>query len=201
MKLLREFHTFLTPLVVTVTAIAIGSFQPTNAVNFGEKNIDEDRVAIIATPYRHGHNLMIVEQIPYQRQCWSEHGSNPVTIDPLLLNFDFTSACNRSTDSNGYSIRLDGEDLGMDYLIDVVEQEGELHLVGIHRDPKVPRLYIGKTNGITEGSLKISLNKGWQLTKRTYQGQEVGHFYLSGSSVAMNSTKEATCPAIVGATK
>ncbi|MDJ0681359.1 MAG: DUF3747 domain-containing protein [Xenococcaceae cyanobacterium MO_167.B52] len=194
MKVLQK----LTPLVAVVSAISLTSFQPINAVNFGEKNIEEDNVAIIATPFRHGYTLMLVEQIPDQRRCWSEYGSNPVVIDPLLLEFDFTYVCKRSTDSNGYSIRLDQEDIGMDYLIDIVEEDGELHLVGIHRNPKVPRLYIGKTNGITEGSLKIFLNKGWQLTKRTYQGIETEHFYLSGSSVAINSTEATNCPAVVG---
>ena len=201
MKVLRKLHNYLTPFVFIVGAMAVDSFQPTNAVNFGETNIQEENVAIIATPYRHGYTLMLVEQIPHKRRCWSEHGSNPVVIDPLLLEFDFTRVCKRSTDSNGYSIRLDGKDLGMDYLIDIVEEGGELHLVGIHRDPKVPRLYIGKTHGIVEGSLKIFLNKGWQLTKRTYQGQQTEHFYLSGNSVAMNSTQEYNCPAVVGATK
>jgi hypothetical protein len=49
-----------------------------------------------------------LEQIPGKQKCWSESGSNPVMIDPLLLNFDFTGICRRATDSNGYSIRLDG---------------------------------------------------------------------------------------------
>ena len=192
MKVLQK----LTPLIAMVGAIGFGSFQSINAVDFGEKNIQEDNIAIIATPYRHGYNLMIVEQIPDRRQCWSEYGDNPVAIAPLLLEFDFTYMCKRSTDSNGYSIRLDREDMGMDYLIDIVEEDGELHLVGMHRDRDV-----GKTNGITEGSLKIFLNKGWQLTKRTYQGIETEHFYLSGSSIAINSTQETNCPAVVGTNK
>lgn len=192
----------LTSLIAMVSAISLGSFQPINAVDFDEQNVQEDDVAVIATPYRHGYTLMIVEQIPGERRCWSEHGSNPVAIAPLLLEFDFTYVCKRSTDSNGYSIRLDDEDLGMDYLLDIVEEAGELHLIGIHRDPKIPKLYIGKTNGVTEeGSLKIFLNKGWQLTKRTYLGKETGHFYLSGNSVTISSTQNTESPAVVGTSK
>ena len=160
------------------------SFFPLSSVfasSFGETEVDRDRFAVVAAPYRHGYNLLILEQIPGQRPCWSETGANPTLVQPLFLEFDFTNACLRSSDSNGYSIRFNNQDYGMDYLLSIVEREGELHLVGTPRDSSQPELHLGSTNGLGAGSLKIQLKPGWRLTKRTYNGTTTKHVYLSNS--------------------
>ena len=162
--------------------------RPTQAVSFGEQEVNQNDFVVVAAPYRHGYNLMIVEQVPGARQCWSENGVNPVFVDPLLLNFDFTNDCKRSVDSNGYSVRLDGQDYGMDYLVSIVETDGELQLVASSRDSKQPDILIGTTQGMGDGSLKIFLNPGWRLTKRTYDGSTTEHVYLSGDSTAQKSS-------------
>ena len=181
---------FLLPLKVLGLSASIFATllfsQPTQAVSFEEQSVDQRDFVVVAAPYRHGYNLMILEQIPNQRKCWSESGVNPVFVDPLLLNFDFTGACKRSVDSNGYSRRLNGQDYGMDYLLNIVEKNGELQLVATSRDSNKPDILIGKTNGIGTGSLKIFLNPGWRLTKRTYEGTTTQHVYLSGNSIAQN---------------
>ena len=158
--------------------------RPTQAVSFGEKEVNQNDFIVVAAPYRHGYNLMIVEQLPGARQCWSENGTNPVFVAPLLLNFDFTNDCKRSVDSNGYSVRLDGRDYGMDYLVNIVEAGGELQLVASSRDSETDDIVIGSTRGMGSGSLKIFLNPGWRLTKRTYEGTTTEHLYLSGDSTA-----------------
>ncbi|NEQ17127.1 MAG: DUF3747 domain-containing protein, partial [Moorea sp. SIO3E2] len=41
-----------------------------------------------------------------------------------------------------------GEDLGLDYILSIVERNGELLLVGKHRlDRKAPEVIIGRTGG------------------------------------------------------
>ncbi len=130
---------------------------------------------------------MILRQIPGQRQCWEEMESNSVTaIDPLLLNFNFAGSCERSTDSNGYSLRLDGEDYGLEYLLRIVERNGELVLVATHRsNPSQPEIIIGRTQGIISGFLKIDLDPGWRFTQRAYNGKILSHVYLTGDSTAI----------------
>ncbi|HEY9668329.1 MAG TPA: DUF3747 domain-containing protein, partial [Coleofasciculaceae cyanobacterium] len=136
------------------------------------------------------HQLLIVEQISPKQQCWSESGNNPVIIDPLLLNFDFSGICGRSTDSNGYSIRLADEDFGLQYLLRVVQRNGELQLVGTSRtNANAPDILIGRSGGMTNGFAKIVLQPGWRLTRRTYEGKPLGHVYL---------TNEQTLAQIVG---
>lgn len=168
-------------VLANVFATSLIAVPSVKASTFDEKEIDQRQVIAIAAPYRHGHNLVIIEQVPGKDKCWSEQGIAPVAVDALLMNFDFSGHCNRATDSNGYSVRLGGEERGSDFLLKIVEHEHELLLVATQRDPKQPPLILGRTNGKSDGISKIFLNPGWRFTKRSYQGKELGHFYLSDS--------------------
>lgn len=184
--------TFLKPITSCSLLMAglISYLNPAQALTFDQQEINQSQFIAIARPYgNQQYDLLIIQQIPGQRNCWSENGSNPVTINPLLLNFDFTGSCERSTDSNGYSIRIDGQDLGLNYLLRIVERNNELFLVGTSRtNPNQPDVVVGRTYGIAPGLLKISLNPGWRFTKRAYQGKVLGHVYLTGDSKAMAPT-------------
>ncbi len=170
-------------VVANVIAANFVTLKPATANTFDEKEIDPNSVIAIASPYRHGYNLVIIEQIEGKDQCWKEFGNAPVVVDPLLMNFDFTGHCRRATDTNGYSIRMAGREYGTDYLLDIVEQGGQLQLIATSRDPKLPALKIGSSRGPNNGgTTKIFLNPGWRFTKRSYQGKELSHFYFSGKS-------------------
>ncbi|MEA5532532.1 DUF3747 domain-containing protein [Crocosphaera sp. XPORK-15E] len=175
--------------VTTFALINIIPHLPVLASPFEQQEVKQDEFIAITRPYgENKYDLLIVRQIPGQRDCWSESGSNPVTIEPLLLNFNFTGSCERSTDSNGYSIRVDGEDYGLDYLLRIVERNGELVLVGTHRtNLSQPEIVIGRTHGIASGFLKIDLDPSWRFTKRAYGGQVLGHVYLTGDNAALQS--------------
>ncbi|MDJ0591185.1 MAG: DUF3747 domain-containing protein [Pleurocapsa sp. MO_226.B13] len=178
--------TFITNIIAT-SLIAIPSAK---ANTFDEKEIAQERVIAIASPYRHGYNLVVIEQVPGKDKCWAEHGISPVTVDPLLMNFDFTGHCRRATDSNGYSVRIGGEERGSDYLLKIVEEGNELVLIGTTRNGEAP-ITIGRTQGTTGGANKIFLNPGWRFTKRSYQGQELGHFYFSQGASTTAQTPQA----------
>lgn len=181
-------------LAATTAYFSVGTFNPANAATFDNQEVNADKFIVVATPIygNNQHQLLIVEQISNKRPCWSESGSNPVNIDPLLLKFDFTGICGRLTDSNGYSIRMAGQDMGLDYLLRIVERNGDLFLVGSHRvNRQMPDIEIGKTNGMAEGFGKIILNPGWRLTRRTYQGKPLGHVYLTNDSATLPVTPES----------
>ncbi len=176
--------------LATLATVTLGSIIPLNlpvkASTFSETALDQSKVIAIARPYGDDkYDLLVIEQIPDKRDCWAESGANPVLVDPLLLNFDFTGICRRSTDSNGYSIRLDGNDLGLDYLLRLVRRDGELVLVGTPRTPGYSEIVLGSTKGMADGFMKIHLYPGWQFTKRTYEEKVLGHFYFSGSQAAI----------------
>ncbi|MGK7957150.1 MAG: DUF3747 domain-containing protein [Crocosphaera sp.] len=177
--------------LITVTTVALTGIMPwfpTLASPFGEQEVNQDDYIAIASPYGDSkYDLLIIRQLPGQRQCWQEIESNSVTtVDPLLLNFNFAGSCQRSTDSNGYSIRIDGQDLGLDYLLRLVQRNGELVLVGTHRsNSSQPDIIVGRTEGMASGFLKITLDPGWRFTQRAYNGKVLGHVYLTGDSTAI----------------
>ena len=183
------FFRFIPLLTATLNAFVAN--LPVQAVDFQQQEVDQNQFVAIARPYGgNKYDLLILQQIPGKRQCWQERGSNPVIIDPLLLNFDFTGSCERSTDSNGYSIRLNEQDLGLDYLLRVVERNGELVLVGTsRRNGNSEEIVIGRTRGLSQGLIKIDLDGGWRFSKRAYQGRALSHVYLTGDRNAINTSQ------------
>lgn len=154
---------------------------------FTEAPVPEDEVVAIAVPAGAiGYNLNVVQQVSGKQQCYAEKGSEPTIIDPLWTTFDFTGSCNRSTDSNGYSVRLDGEDTSLDYRLDVIPKGDNLQLVAKNYKGG-SNLVVGQTFGKpADGEYaKIFLNPGWEFTKKAYEGKVLGHFFFSGDSQAI----------------
>lgn len=177
---------------VALAATALGTISAITpaiaAFSFGQKEVDQTKFVAAAVPFRGGsaHQLVILEQVSNKRACWSESGNRPVNVNPLLLKFNFTGICGRATDSNGYSIRVAGTDLGMRYNLNVQRVNGEILLVGTNRrDPYAAPIVIGRTRGVGNGLTKIALESGWRFTKRTYNGKLLGHIYLTNDSLAL----------------
>lgn len=185
MKFTLPFHLATVATVALANALPLDSAKAANS--FDQQLMSQSQVIAVARPYgENKYDLLVIEQIPEKKQCWSESGTNPVTINPLLLNFDFTGHCRRATDSNGYSIRIDRRDYGLDYLLSVVPGQGELLLVAKSRtDAKEPPIIVGRTKGMAKGFLKFNLEPGWRFTKRAFDGKGLGHFYFTGNGEAI----------------
>ncbi len=178
-------------LVRTVAALAgsailtLGAIGSAKAFTFDETDINQDRVIVIAQPRPSGgYQLLIVEQVSDKRKCWSESGSNPVKVDPLLVTFDFTGICGRATDSNGFSIRMAGTDLALKYTLTLESVDGNVLLIGTPVDYQGKSVIIGRTNGDVNEFMKITLDPAWRLSKRAYQGRTLGHFYFTTNEPA-----------------
>ena len=165
----------------SLALLTFGAAVPAKAQWFDQEEVEQSRFVAVAVPRAFGPQLLILEQKDISGpECWSESGDRPTIIDPLLLNFDFTYVCGRATDSNGYSIRMADTDLAMTYGLTLQAHSGEIVLLGIPRfDPNAEPLLIGRTHGMASGFTKIVLEPGWRFTKRSYQGQELGHIYLT----------------------
>ncbi len=178
--------------LAAIASLALSSLPltfPVKASEFTETMIDQTQVIAIARPYgEQKYDLLVIEQIPKKKQCWAESGMNPVLVNPLLLNFDFTGHCRRATDSNGYSVRIDGNDYGLEYLMRIVPRGNELVLVATSRTGKAPELIIGSTQGLASGFMRIILKPGWQFTKRTFNNKPLGHFYFSARQADIMNT-------------
>ncbi len=174
--------------IAAITTIFWGSNfsgAPRAIAQVGEQQIDQNQVIAVAVSAGRFNNLVIVEQIPGKETCWSESGSQPTVVNPLWTTFDFTGSCRRATDSNGYSVRLDGQDTSQDYSLDLMDKGDQIQLVAVSRTDR-SRTVIGTTFGKMEGQfLRIYLNPGWQFTKKTYEDKTLGHFFFSGDTVAI----------------
>ncbi len=173
-------------IAATATSAAMSTLSPVPpaaAAQFGQQEVDQNKFIAVAAPAgATSHQLLILEQLSSSRACWSESGSAPTVVDPLLLKFDFTGICGRSTDSNGYSVRVANQDLGVQYSLRLVKQANDLKLMAVsNRDRSTSPIEIGRTQAIANGFTKIELNPGWRLTKRTYNGRALGHIYLTNN--------------------
>ena len=192
---MKLFFSLKLAALATLTMGTVGFSASSAQAQFTESAVDQSKVVAIARPYGAGKfDLLVIEQVPNKKQCWSESGSGPVVINPLLLNFDFTGHCRRATDSNGYSVRIDGQDYGLEYLLRVVPRGNELVLVATPRNPKLPELVLGSTQGLQSGFMKIQLYPGWQFTKRTFNNKALGHFYFSASQANIQTSSSQSQP-------
>ena len=168
--------------LVALTASVIAPFKPVTATNFDEFAVDQNYFIAVAVPYNYRKfRLAIIEQVPGQQPCWRESGSNPTTVDLLLLNFDHTNSCRKAVDTNGYSLRVNGKDDKVAYTLNLVQNNGELQLVADHQDPREADLVVGRTSGLREAPIKINLDPNWKFTKRLYQEKAIQHIYVSNS--------------------
>lgn len=178
-----KFAAFAVAALSTITALS-----PLLAATFGKTEVDQNKFVAVAQPLANNtYKLLVIEQLSSARPCWSESGSSPVQVQPLLLNFDFTGICSRSLDSNGYSIRMADQDLGLQYSLRVVKRDGDVRLVGSSTSRNAPVIEIGRTNGVSNDFSKIVLNPGWRMTKRSYDGKTLGHIYFT-SDQALGAT-------------
>ena len=182
-SLLRKITTLSAVAAAFGATITLPSVA--SAAQFGQQPIAGERVVALAEPVSNGrfYKLLIIEQISSVRRCWEEQAGNPVTINPLLLTFDFTGICGRSSDSNGYSIRIGGEDLGSRYRVQVEKRGDTLVLVASPSPLQrgLPKLELGRSTGIADGFVKLELDAGWTMARRVYNGQTLGHIYLTNN--------------------
>ena len=168
-------------------AIALSMPLVPALAQFTEAPVPEAEVVAVAVPAGAiGYNLTIVQQIPGKQQCFAEKGSEPTIVEPLWTTFDFTGSCSRATDSNGYSVRLDGQDTSLDYRLDIVAKGDNLELVARNYKDGSKQV-VGQSFGKPpEGEYaKIHLNPGWKFTKKEYEGKVLGHYFFSGDSQAI----------------
>ncbi|MGB3517107.1 MAG: DUF3747 domain-containing protein [Elainellaceae cyanobacterium] len=155
----------------------VGASAPAIAVEFEQQSVPAEDFILVASPVGENHQLLLLRQLSSERACWSEENG---VVDLLLTSFDFTGICGRSTDSNGYSVRMAGQDLGMDYSLRLMRSSDSLVLMAVpDRDRSAPSFALGQTNRITTGFAKIYLYPNWYISQRAYDGQTLGHFYLT----------------------
>lgn len=147
------------------------------AQTFGNTPVNEANFLVVAAPgsVAQPYRLIIVEQLSGSQACWNLPNANarPTEINALWNTFDFTGICRLQRDSNGYAVRLAGQDV-TGARFEVNNRNGDLLLQFAPSTTARERITIGRTGGISStGFTKIHLDPGWSLTKRTFEGQIV----------------------------
>ncbi|MBE9063494.1 N-acetylmuramoyl-L-alanine amidase [cf. Phormidesmis sp. LEGE 11477] len=188
MKSIIRRITTLTALTATLLGASAIASTRALAQSYGEQPIAADRAVAVAEPVSNGrfYRLLIIEQLNDSRDCYAEESGSPTVIDPLLLNFTFSGICGRSSDSNGYSVRIGNEDLSRQYRLQITRRGDSLVLVALPgalpgRGGDLPVLEIGRSNGVANDFVKIELDPGWKFASRTLNGQDQSHIYLSNA--------------------
>lgn len=172
--------TVFSSLAVLTVASGLNPSTARAVSSFGQQEVTQNNYVVMAAPRaNNAYNLLVLEQLSSQKECWKTRNDAIGSIEPLLLNFDFTGICGRSTDSNGYSVRMGQEDLALKYSMRLVPRNGYVALIGTPSSRSMPELEIGRTKAIAQDYLKIDLNPGWRLSRRTFNGKTLGHVYVT----------------------
>jgi N-acetylmuramoyl-L-alanine amidase len=144
------------------------------AQTFGNVAINAANFLVVAVPgsTSQPYRLYIVEQLQPNPPCWTiaNPGGEPTQVNALWNTFDFTGVCRLQRDTNGYAIRLAGQDLS-GVRFEVNQRDGDLLLQFAPSTVSRDRITIGRANGISPtGFTQLDLNPGWSLTKRTFNG-------------------------------
>jgi hypothetical protein len=167
-------------VAAAATIGVLSSSIPAHSVDFDALELDQSRFLSVGIPGGTliPYQLWLIRETQPGANCFDVTGSNPGVVEPLWRG---NSNCGTSSDSNGFSIRVNGEDLGTSYALAVKDINGELVLLG--QPLRGKSFVIGRSGGISpNGYTEIELNPGWRITQRSYEGQTAGHFYYTNDA-------------------
>ncbi|HEY9888856.1 MAG TPA: DUF3747 domain-containing protein, partial [Candidatus Obscuribacterales bacterium] len=171
----------LVAVAAAATIGVLGSAIAAITAEFNNLELEQSSYLSVAIPGGRfvPYQLWLIRPRQAGATCFAVTGTNPGVVEPLWRQN--TSGCATASDSNGFSIRVGGEDLGSAYSLVVKESEGELVLLG---QPLRGRSFvIGRTGGISpNGYTEIKLAPGWRLTQRSFEGSALGHYYYTNDA-------------------
>ena len=151
---------------------------------FGSQPLTPDTVVALAKPLAGQRwELLIVEQHKAGVPCWQRLPDGTVTIPSETIGD--ANACSRFGSSSNTSLRAGGKDLNTPWRLRLAAVDGELRLQGISPQGAAPlrvaRASLTAAAGSSDRAVELLLEPGWQLERRSYEGQRLSHLYLSNS--------------------
>jgi len=196
----------LVPAALVPAALApAAQAQAQGGALFRAVEVDPQRFVLVAAPIGSGGTraqLNIYEQVNPRRPCFAVGQGKPAIVDPLLATFDFTGICSRYIDANGYSLRVGANDLATVYRVMVSRTPADTLLLAIPTKPGAgPEMVVARSQGAGSGFLKLELEPGWRLMRRSFGGRNLGHLYIFNESwpTAQATSQPTTQPPAVAA--
>ena len=147
---------------------------------FDSKALQQNRFAVLAQPVgQRNWKLLVLEQIKQRPRCWTPRADG--LVDPTLNTFNFAGICSRYLDSNGYSLRSGGEDLGSRFRLSLRQRGNSLHLQALNPRQGAP-IVVGRATiprRDRNGFVQIQLDPAWRLERRVYKGRTLSHVYFA----------------------
>ena len=165
-----------------VGLLAAGLSQESAAQSlFDSAAVPEKHFAVLAQPIgRAQWKLLVLEQIKAQPRCWKARQNG--LVEPSLNRFNFSGICKRYLDSNGYSLRSGGQDLRTRFRFRLKQSGTSLKLEALDPQQRAP-LLVGQAalpaRRDPNGFVALSLEPGWALERRVYQGRPLNHLYFA----------------------
>ena len=167
--------------LTAVGLLATGLSQESTArALFDSAAVPEKHFAVLAQPIgRAQWKLLVLEQVKAQPRCWRARQDG--LVEPSLNRFNFSGICKRYLDSNGYSLRSGGQDLGTRFRFRLKRSGTSLKLEALDPQQRAP-LLVGQARIFKRdpnGFVALRLEPGWALERRVYQGRPLNHLYFA----------------------
>ena len=147
---------------------------------FDSSPLQQDRFAVLAQPVGSSNwKLLVLEQIKASPRCWKPRADG--LVEPSLNSFNFAGICSRYLDSNSYSLRSGGQDLGTRFRLRL-KQTGrtlQLHAIDPREAAPIPIGQGSVSRRDRNGFVRLTLNDNWALERRVYKGRTLSHLYFA----------------------
>ena len=179
-------RTYLRAVGLTAVGLLGGGLPQEGAARalFDSVAVPEKHFAVLAQPIgRAQWKLLVLEQIKAQPRCWRARQDG--MVEPSLNRFNYTGVCKRYLDSNGFSLRSGGRDLGRRFRFRLKPSGPLLRLEALDPQQRAP-LLVGQAaipaRRDPNGFVALQLEPGWALERRVYQGRQLNHLYFAHQS-------------------
>ena len=199
---MKRTYLALTGLALACTALPAtlpqGSIPLAHAEGlFDGRPVDAANFAILARPVGSDDwNLLVLEQLRRRPACWQQRPDG--LIDPSLNRFDFTGVCSRYLDSNGYSLRINRDDLSGSWRLRLVQRGPTLYLqassVASPTELVVGRAEVGRRD--RDAFVALQLDPGWELQRRSFGNQALSHIYFANGNSLPQLIAQASGPTL-----
>ena len=176
-------RTYLRSLILAAVVVSTAGLLPAAQSArglFDSKALQQNRFAVLAQPLgQRNWKLLVLEQIKQRPRCWTPRADG--LVDPTLNTFNFAGICSRYLDSNGYSLRSGGEDLGSRFRLSLRQRGNSLHLQALNPRQGAP-IVVGRATiprRDRNGFVQIQLDPAWRLERRVYKGRTLSHVYFA----------------------
>ena len=176
-------RTYLRAAGLTAVGLLAGCLSQESAARslFNSAAVPEKHYAVLAQPIgRAQWKLLVLEQIKVQPRCWRARQDG--LVEPSLNRFNFSGICKRYLDSNGYSLRSGGQDLGTRFRFRLKRSGTLLKLEALDPQKRAP-LLVGQAalpaRRDPNWFVALRLEPGWALERRVYQGRPLNHLYFA----------------------